>query len=149
MEMTEMKKDILLLTIKAERFPEGIQRAFDELRKRLPDGDDRMPYGLSKPEKDGTIVYRAGVESAGTGSEEVPGLEPVYLKKGTYASVMVNDWQKKIHLLSGIFEKLLQHPQLDPATPCIELYKSRTELVCMVRIKTGNGRGDPQNAERR
>lgn len=136
MEMTQMKKDILLLTVKADRFPEGIQGAFDELRKRLPAGDDRMPYGISKPEKDGTIVYRAGVEATETGETVMPGLEPVTLRKGMYASVTVADWQKKIHTLSGIFEGLLQHPQLDPATPCIEVYRSRTELVCMVRINS-------------
>jgi len=149
MEMIEIEKDIRLLTVKAVRFPEGIQGAFDELRKRLPSGDDRMPYGISKPEKDGTIVYRAGVEAAVTGETVMPGLEPVTLRKGMYATVTVTDWQKKIHTLSGIFDGLLQHPQLDPATPCIEVYRSRAELVCMVRIKNGKGRSDSQNTERR
>ncbi|MBP9211391.1 MAG: GyrI-like domain-containing protein [Bacteroidetes bacterium] len=147
--MIEIEKDIRLLTVKAVRFPEGIQGAFDELRKRLPSGDDRMPYGISKPEKDGTIVYRAGVETETAGEEATEGLELVTLSKGIYASITISDWQRKIHTLSDIFENLLQHPQLDPATPCIEVYRSRTELVCMVRIKTGKGRSDSQNAERR
>jgi len=47
----------------------------------------------------------------------------------------VPEWQNKIHTLSDIFEGLLQHPDLDPSTPCIEVYRSRTELTCMVRLK--------------
>ncbi|NUN68214.1 MAG: DUF1801 domain-containing protein [Bacteroidetes bacterium] len=137
METIELKSDLHLITVRAERFPEGIQEAFDELRKRLPAGDGRMPYGISKPEKDGTIIYRAGVEAATEGEGSAEGLERVTLRSGTYATVTVSDWQNKIHSLSGIFDGLLQHPQLDPATPCIEVYKSRSELVCMVRM-TGN-----------
>lgn len=136
METIEIHKDILLITVRADRFPEGIQGAFDELKERLPAGDDRMPYGISKPERDGTIVYRAGVEASHADEASTRGLETVVLKRGTYAVRTVDDWQQKIHTLSAVFDGLLQHPLLDPATPCIEVYRSRKELLCMVRIDT-------------
>ena len=114
---------------------QDIQEAFNELTRRLPDGDERMPYGISKPEKDGTIVYRAGVEILDAAEASVRNLEPDVLKQGKYAAETVTEWQNKIHTLSDIFEGLLQHPDLDPFTPCIEVYRSRTELTCMVRLK--------------
>lgn len=135
METIELNRDLILITVRAASFPQGIQEAFNELKRRLPAGDERTPYGISKPEKDGTIVYRAGVEAATDSEARERSLETVVLKKGTYRSVTVTDWQTKIDTLSGIFDTLLQDPHLDPASPCIEIYKSRTEMVCLVRIK--------------
>ena len=135
MKIVNVDSDIILITVRAASFPQGIQEAFNELKRRLPDGDERMPYGISKPEKDGTIVYRAGVEILDAAEASVRNLKPVVLKKGKYAAETVTEWQNKIHTLSDIFEGLLQHPDLDPFTPCIEVYRSRTELTCMVRLK--------------
>lgn len=139
MEMIEMKKDVLLMTVEAKRFPEGIQEAFDELRKRLPEGDERMPYGISKPERDGSIVYRAAVEAGDAGEAGRRGCGTITLRRGTYASESVSDWQTNITEIGTVFERLLAHPQLDPSTPCIEVYRSRSELLCMVRIVPKQG----------
>lgn len=134
-EMITLEHDVTLVAVKAETFPAGIQAAFDALRQRLPEGDTRMPYGISKPEKDGTIVYHAAVEAADDGEAQARGLCTIILNEGTYAAETIRDWQQKIHTLTDTFEGLLQHPHLDPATPCIEVYRNRTELVCMVRLK--------------
>ena len=134
MEIIDIASDITLLTVRAESFPQGIQEAFNELKRHLPVGDERTPYGISKPEKDGTIVYRAGVESSGPAEAVAWKQGTVVLKKGKYTAESVTDWQTKIHTLTGVFDGLLRHPHLDPATPCIEVYRSRTELVCMVKI---------------
>ena len=132
--MIELKKDILLMTVDAKRFPEGIQEAFDELRKRLPDGDERMPYGISKPERDGRIVYRAGVEPSDESEPASCGCGTTVLKKGIYYAERMRDWQFNIGGIGVVFERLLAHDQLDPQSPCIEVYHSRSELLCMVRI---------------
>lgn len=134
MEMVEMKKDVLLLTVEAKRFPEGIQEAFDELRKRLPEGDERMPYGISKPERNGRIVYRAAVEALDETEPSLRRCGTAVLKKGFYCAERMTEWQTNINGITGVFERLLAHPHLDPQTPCIEVYHSRTELLCMVRI---------------
>jgi len=135
MERIVLDHDIRLMTVRADSFPDGIQNAFGELQRRLPAGDRRMPYGVSKPEKDGTIVYRAGVASEGSNEAGAGTFETVVLRKGTYAAETVADWPSKVHTLSEVFARLLKHPHLDPATPCIEMYRSRTELVCMVRVE--------------
>lgn len=135
MKIVNIDSDIILITVRAASFPQGIQEAFNELKRRLPAGDERMPYGISKPEKDGTIVYRAGVETSDSAEASVRNLEKVVLKKGKYVSETVTEWQNKIHTLSDLFEGMLRHPDLDPFTPCIEIYRNRTELNCMVRLK--------------
>jgi hypothetical protein len=134
MEMIEMKEDILLMTVKAEHFPEGIREAFDELKRMLPPDDRRTPYGISKPEWNGTIVYKAGVEEAFAGEAEAYRCEQVMLKKGRYAVETISGWQSKIGSIAGTFEALLAQPQLDPETPCIEVYHSQSDLYCMVRL---------------
>lgn len=132
--MIEFKKDVLLMTVEAIRFPEGIQEAFDELRKRLPEGDGRMPYGISKPERDSRIVYRAAVEAVDETEPAQRSCGTAVLKKGFYCTERMTEWQANINGITGVFERLLAHPDLDPQTPYIEVYHSRTELLCMVRI---------------
>lgn len=127
-------KDISLLCVTATSFPDGIQGAFNELKQRIPKDDTRKPYGISKPERNGTIVYRAGVEEAFEGEAKKQGCERITLKRGTYLSKTVVHWQTKMEILGGIFEELLSDPRLDPASPCVEIYQSQMELVCMVRI---------------
>ncbi|MFZ4620591.1 MAG: transcriptional regulator [Bacteroidota bacterium] len=129
-----LNQDISLLCVKAESFPDGIQAAFNELKKRIPQNDARKPYGISKPERDGTIVYRAGVEQAFEGEAAQQGCETVIIKKGKYLSKTVTQWQTKMETLGSIFEELLSDPRLDPDSPCVEIYQSQTELICMVRI---------------
>jgi len=138
MEMMEMKDDILLMTVKADHFPEGIQEAFDKLKLMLPPDDRRTPYGISKPERNGTIIYRAGVKEAFSGEAESRGCETVTLRKGTYIVETITGWQSKIESITTVFESLVVHPQLDPETLCIEVYQSQTELICMVRIVERN-----------
>lgn len=129
-----LENDVAVLCVAAESFPEGIQPAFKELKKRIPVNDARKPYGISKPERDGTITYRAGVEEAFAGEAERSGCDRFVLKKGTYLCRTVTQWQAKIETLGKIFGELICDPRLDPASPCVEIYQSRTELICMVRI---------------
>lgn len=122
------------MCVTADRFPEGIRKAFDELKRRIPADDHRTPFGISKPEQNGTIVYRAGVEETFSGEAASCGCETVTLKKGTYLVETITGWQSKIESITTVFESLLADPQLDPETSCIEVYQSQTELHCMVRV---------------
>lgn len=133
-EFITLENDRTILCVPAHSFPEGIQEAFQELKRRLPQNDERTPYGISKPERDGTIVYRAGVEETTPGEGARLGCDTVILNQGTYLATTVVDWQTKIDTLAHVFDGLLQHPDLDHTSPCIEIYKNQKELVCMVRI---------------
>ncbi len=130
-----LDNDVSLLCVTAKSFPDGIQAAFHELKQRIPRNDTRTPYGISKPERDGTIVYRAGVEQAFEGEATQQGCETVIVKKGTYLSRTVTHWQSKMETLGGVFDELIRDPRLDPDSLCVEIYQSQTELICMVRIK--------------
>jgi hypothetical protein len=129
-----LPNDRTILCVKAASFPDGIMDAFKELNRHIQENDTRIPYGISKPEKNGTIVYRSGVEEAFPGEAAEAGCESLVLKKGKYVYRTISEWQTKIEMIGNVFNELLRDPRLDPASPCIEIYQSRTELICMVRI---------------
>lgn len=129
-----IQNDRTILCVKAASFPDGIMDAFKELNQHLPADDHRIPYGISRPEKNGTIVYRAGVEESFPDEAAESDCESVMLKKGKYIFRRITEWQTKMEMIGNVFGVLLSDPRLDPSSPCVEIYQSQTELICMVRI---------------
>jgi hypothetical protein len=134
MEKFTVSNDLKLLCVTAASFPDGIQKAFDDLKNVLPKNNRRTPYGISFQKQDGTIIYKAAVEEAFDGEAAQIGCELFVVQKGEYVGVTIADWKQKIETIGLVFEELLQHPHLDPDSQCIEIYKSQTELICMVKI---------------
>lgn len=134
METRRRQEDINIACNKAKSFPDGIEEAFRQLENTIPESGNRPFYGLSKPEVNGQIVYRAAVLESKLGEAVKYGFEPFTISKGLYLTVTIKDWMSKPNVIGDTFMKLLEDPRLDPTSYCIEEYKKSGEVVCMVKL---------------
>jgi len=135
METITLDKEIKIFYVTAESFPDGIQKAIDELHRIVSFSTNRKYYGISRPENGGAIVYRAGTEELEKGEAIKLNCDTLVLKKGKYISKTVNDFRKDIMSIGRAFEELLKHPNLDPKGYCVEWYANNKESVqCMIRL---------------
>ena len=135
MQVYNVEKDTKLFCIPATSFPNGVKAAFDKLYEMLAPSNERPFYGISYFDDKGRIVYKAAVEESFDGEAERYGCETFVVTKGEYIAKTINDWEKNMHKIGGIFENMLKDPRADTTYPCVELYKNDRELVCMMRIK--------------
>ena len=133
MENFTLNKDIHLICVRATSFPDGIQEAMEKLEQVDSSIATRTFYGVSHGSDNG-IIYWAAVQEAFSGEANTFKLESYKLKKGVYASETLNNIMDNEEKIGQTFEKLLEHPHLDPMGECIEWYKSINEVQCMVRI---------------
>lgn len=129
-----LQEDIRLLYVTAKKFPDGILDAFKELEGKLPDCD-RPFYGISKPNEKGVIVYKAAALEKEKGEGGNAGLETFVIPNGEYLTETLYDFKQNPTVFGDCFDRLLRTPQLDPASYCIEWYKSEEEVLCMVKLK--------------
>lgn len=134
MNLITVHHDIRLLTVRATSFPAGVPDAFARVTSRSSRRRAPILYGISKPDRHGVIRYQAGLEATSSRQQGPPGWRVRVLRKGVYATVTVRGWRKRLDTISGVFASLLRHPQCDPASPCIEVYRSPSVLVCMIRL---------------
>jgi len=123
----------MVLYIPAESFPEGIQPAFDKLEDRLFSKNNRALFGISWPDQQGKILYKAAAEEKYDGEGKIHELETFTIKKGTYISELIEDYKNKLPLIGTIFRQLLNHPELDTNSYCLEWYKDN-DVLCMVKL---------------
>ncbi len=136
MEKLTLDKDINVFCIKANSFPDGIDEAYDKLQSIAPMIKERRIFGLSRPNRDGIIVYYAAAEEAHDGEGKKLGCETLTIKNGEYISMMVNDFTKDPQNITKAFGKLLAHPGIDPDGYCVEwLMDNGKDMRCMVRLK--------------
>ena len=134
MEKYELAKDIMVMYVPAESFPEGIQPAFDKLHSRLPSKDDRTLFGISWPAKSGKIMYKAAAEEKYSGEGKKYEMETFTITKGTYISELLKDYKKDPSQIGDTFRQLLQHPELDTNSYCLEWYKGNDDVLCLVKL---------------
>jgi hypothetical protein len=142
MEKITIDEDIRVLAVSAPFFPEGIPTAFDKLHSLLEDTTPRKIFGLSRPEKDGDIVYRAAAEELGEGEAEKLACESIVIKKGTYISKRIVNYKEDIPAIRKAFDELMAVTNLDPEGYCVEMYDpdsagygtSNESVLCMIRL---------------
>lgn len=135
METINIHADIKVLYITAASFPDGIMAAQQELHARVPFSTERKYYGISRPEGEQGIVYRAAAEELYPGEAENAGMNTLVLKKGRYISLTIHDYMKDLPGIGKAFGELLAQPGLDPQGYCVEWYLSQKEVQCMVRLE--------------
>jgi hypothetical protein len=135
MELYILKEDIHVFYVTVKSFPAGIQDAFVELSKRLPDGERRAYYGISNLAPDGSIIYRAAVKTAFEGEGEKYGCESLVITKGNYLARTIMDWHQNIPLIGQTFMEMMAAERMDKNFPCVEWYISDKELKCMAKTK--------------
>jgi hypothetical protein len=136
METYFLKDDIKLLCVNATSFPEGIEGAHQELHKLLSSTDNRKVFGISRPDGNRKIIYKAGVEEAFVGEGEQLRLETFVLKKGEYKGARIVNYPDHLESITKTFEKILKDPKIDPQGCCVEMYLNEKDLQCMVRLES-------------
>ena len=132
-----LDKDIKVFYVTAESFPEGIGEATSKLHSLFPFSKDRRIFGLSRPENNGAIVYRAAAEEMFEGEGENLKCETLVIPKGKYIAITVAGFRKDIISIDRAFKKLLNEANLDPQGYCVEWYSSdKEEVICMIRLES-------------
>src|SRR5690242_6927305 len=122
MERYILKRDIPLITVKASSFPNGVCSAHLTLHSLLPLTDERQFFGISFPNGNGRIVYKAAAESYYTEEAEKVGCEKFLLKKGEYNSITIPHYNDSIQSIGWAFSELLKEKSIDPQGCCVEMY---------------------------
>lgn len=138
MEIVNLPDDLELMFIEAKSFPDGIADAHRTLREIVPIEGGRKYFGLSRPENNSGIVYRAAASLLETGEEKRFGLKTILLQKGRYCVETIRNFPQNPLQIGECFQQLLENPQLDKDGYCVELYLSGNDVQCMVRLT-----GDP------
>lgn len=135
METIIQDKDIKVFYIQATSFPEGALPAHEKLHTIVPFSKERKYFGISRPENNMDIVYKAATEETFHGEAEQYDCKTLILKKGKYISMIVKNYTADIASIGKAFDKLLKQPDLDPQGYCVEWYLSEKDVQCMVRLK--------------
>jgi len=138
MEEYILNEDIKVMYITAESFPNGVLAAHQKLHTLFPADKNRKYFGISRPNEKSLIIYKAAVEEITDGEAEKNGLETFTIKKGMFISELIPDFMKDVSAVGKTFEKLLDHPNLDPNGYCLEMYINETDVRCMVGLKKLN-----------
>lgn len=134
MENFELDRDIAIVCVTATSFPMGIGAAFKKLEDMVGSVQDRVFYGISRPDENRNIIYKAGAAEAFNGEAGQLGCEKFLLRKGLYRVERIRDWRGQEQKIGEAFMQLLQYPALDTDFPCVEWYMGDAEVMCMVRI---------------
>ena len=127
-----LDRNIPVMYIAAERFPEGIEDAFDALQKAVPNRENRHYFGISRPEN-GNIVYRAAAEILDNENAASFGLASMVVKGGSYNTYYIKDYRENTQAIGDCFKLLLGQAEVDPDGFCVEWYIGPSDVKCMVR----------------
>ena len=134
MEEYIIREPITIMYVTAATFPDGVQSAFDQLEKSVPDFADRTLYGFSDMNHKGEIVYRAAIAEDHNGEAAELGLNSFTITPGEYKSETIMDWYNHKEQIGEAFQRLMKEPRMDLTFPCLELYKNDDEMMCLVRL---------------
>ena len=132
MEEFFLAEDILVICERAQSFPDGVFAAHQELHQQFPQDGKRRYFGLSWPDQNGKITYKAAVESLGT--EEIDHSETFTIKSGLFITKIIKDFRSDVSQIESCFQLLLKQPNIDPNGYCLEMYINENDVLCMVPI---------------
>ena len=136
MEKYFLERDIKVFGASAEKFPDGILKAYQKLRILLPNSDLRNFYGVSNVNNDKVIIYKATVEELYEGDAQKYGCETYNIRKGEYIGMVITDFRETPQSIGKAFETLLANPNIDTNGACIEQYFYATDIKCMGRLES-------------
>lgn len=133
MEPYYLEHDIRLCCVPAKSFPDGVMAAFQQIMNTFPDQQgSRRLFGVSWPDGQGSLVYKAAIEESYQGEAEKLGMETYLLRKGEYLSLVVHNFMEDIPSIGKAFSKLVDAPGVHPDTIGVEEYVSSSDVRCMV-----------------
>lgn len=129
-----IEKDITVFYVVASSFPAGIADALDSLYQSLRGDKQRNYYGISSPQYNKGIVYKACAEQLKPGEGGELGLKSMIIPNGVYYCIEVNNFRSDPLIIGKAFEFILSHADIDPQGFCLESYGQNPDLVkCLVR----------------
>ena len=134
MKLIYFEKDIQLICSLAHSFPDGISEAFERLERTIPEYNHRIKYGISCPNSEGVITYKAAVNELTEAEAQRYAFHSFTITQGTYLSETIENWETNLPLIGQTFATLLQDPRLDLSFPCLEIYEGASTMICCVRI---------------
>ncbi|TGN19154.1 transcriptional regulator [Leptospira idonii] len=134
MDKFVLEEDIPILYVTATSFPAGIMKAHRKVYSLVSSSKERRYFGVSRPENGGEIVYRAAAEELEEGEAAKLGCESMFIPKGNYISIEIDNYVKDVPIIDRTFRKLLTHPDLDPNGYCVEWYLNEKDVRCMVKL---------------
>lgn len=130
-----LEKDIRVFYVMASSFPHGVLAAHQQLHAYVDYNTNRKYFGISAPDKTGTIIYKAAAEELNKGELSKHQLQEFIIKKGNYMYIDIKDFMKDVNSLSKAFDELISNPAIDPQGCCVEWYLTQNDVRCMVRLK--------------
>lgn len=133
----KLESDILVMCITATSFPDGVMDAYKKLQSLVKDSNQRRYFGISHPNKDGVIVYKACAEQRYAGEADKVGIESFTIKAGNFTSFYIEDHMKDPQSIGDAFQELLKNSDIDPQGYCLEMYKDfeDKDVLCLVPLK--------------
>ena len=135
MQTIKIENDIKVFYVTANAYPDGIMDAHKKLHSIVPFSYQRKYFGVSRPENNSGIVYKAATEEIFLGEAEKYNCETMVLSKGNYLSIILTDYRKNLPSIGNAFQKILSQPNIDPQGFCIEWYINENEVNCMVKLE--------------
>lgn len=135
MEKYHLPEDVTTMCTTASSFPDGVLAAHQKLHGIVRRTNERKYYGISFPDKNGMIVYKAASEELKEGEAENLGLETYVIRKGDYISIDIHDFMSKVASIGEAFHKLISDPRIDHNGACIEWYMNDDDMKCIVRLR--------------
>ena len=135
MQTIKIENDIKVFYVTANAYPDGIMDAHKKLHSIVPFSYQRKYFGVSRPENNSGIVYKAATEETFLGEAEKYNCETMVLSKGNYLSIILTDYRKNLPSIGNAFQKILSQPNIDPQGFCIEWYINENEVNCMVKLE--------------
>jgi DNA gyrase inhibitor GyrI len=135
MQTTSINQNITLACITATSFPAGVPQSHQQIQAIFPNSSQRRIYGISRPNEQGIIVYKACIEIAEPSEATALGLETFVIPSGTYQVIAVKDYPNNLGAIREAFQVLTAHADMDPDGYCIENYLNEKDMECLFKLK--------------
>lgn len=134
MTTRHIENDITVYCLTATSFPAGVKAIYDKLHEMYPPEKERTYFGLSWPDGNGSLVYKAAVKLNDTDTPPDAPFEPFIIRKGDYLSEDIHNFMSDVTSIGRLFQQMIHEPGIDPKGYCLEMYLNPTDVRCMVRL---------------
>ncbi|MBS1511335.1 MAG: transcriptional regulator [Bacteroidetes bacterium] len=138
MEKIFIDTPIPVITVTAVSFPDGVGGAYMQLHQLVQGEQKRRFFGISYGSPTGAITYKAAAEEKENGEAEALQADHFIIPAGWYAKEVLLNWKQDETMVGKTFQHLLQHPELDPRGFCLEEYPNEKDMVCLVKLNSGD-----------
>jgi predicted transcriptional regulator YdeE len=133
MEDFILNEDINVYCVTAKSFPDKVLQAHQTLHSLIDFNPARRYFGLSRPDESRKIIYKAAAEELNPGELSKHQLEVFTILKGTYHSILVNNFRNHVEEISKAFQEIIALDTVAPDGICLEWYLKNDDVRCMVR----------------